>query len=94
MSRSNRRETPEQRVRPGRIGPWRLLDLVYAVAPWRTSMLGSAGAFPEYGPPDSPVAVREPYEELPGSNIGEGERRYAMEREIARRFITARRVER
>lgn len=89
-----KRELLDQPRKPGRIGPWRLLDLVYAVAPWRTSMLGSSGSFPEYGPPDGPLPTREPYEELPGSNIGEGERRDAVQREVARRYVAARRAER
>jgi hypothetical protein len=81
----------EERVRkPGRIGPWRLLEIVQATMPFRAGMWGGAMIVPEYGPADAP-ARPEPDEELPGSNISEGERRDAVERERARRFVRARR---
>jgi hypothetical protein len=82
--------TGERRLR--HIGPWRLLDLAQATLPFRASLFGGTAALPEYGPPDVHVVV-EPEQELPGSNIGEGEQQQAVQRERARRFVRARRRE-
>lgn len=79
----------DARRRAGRIGAWRLLDLVHATMPWRAAMLGGASGLPEYGPPDATSTV-DPVAELPDSNIGEGERAGAVQRERARRFVRAR----
>ena len=76
----------EQRERR-RIGPWRLLDLMQATAPWRASMLGGGAVLPEFGPPDAPAVYADPALELPGSNIGEGEQRAALDREAAHRSL-------
>jgi hypothetical protein len=77
--------------RPGRIGPWRLLDIVHATMPWRGGLFGGGAAvLPEFGPPDSTISQPDP-EELPGSNIGHGEQQQAIMRERARRFIRVRR---
>jgi hypothetical protein len=73
--------------KPGRIGPWRLLDIAQAVLPFRGSFLGAGAMLPEYGPPDAPAANQDPAEELPDSNISEGEQRQAVRREQARRFV-------
>ena len=78
--------------RLGRIGPWRLLDLFMATVPLRSAVFGGGAVLPEFGAPDAPSSNREPHEELPGSNIGEGERRQAVQREQARRFVRARRA--
>ena len=75
---------------PSRMGPWRLLDIFHATMPFRAGLFGGAGALPEYGPADPPYQS-QPEEELPGSNISEGEQRAAVERERARRFIRSRR---
>lgn len=72
----------------GRIGPWRLLDLVHATAQMRSSLMGSL-ALPELGPPDVHVVV-EPEEELPGSNIDRREQEHAFERERMRRWVSGR----
>jgi hypothetical protein len=79
-----------QRRRGGRIGPWRLLDIVHATMPWRAGILGGGTVLPEYGPPDETAAHSDPGE-LPGSNIGEGEQQQAILRERARRFVRVRR---
>lgn len=71
----------------GRIGPWRLLDLMQATMPWRSGMMGSAAVLPEYGPPDVLAPNADPAWELPESNIGEGEWRRAIERERSRRVL-------
>lgn len=82
--------TERQERRPQRIGPWRLLDIFHATLPFRGGLLGGATALPEYGPADPPHQL-EPEEELPGSNISDGEQRAAVQRERARRFIRAQR---
>jgi hypothetical protein len=89
-----KRRAPEMhhRRRPGRIGPWRLLDLMHATMPWRAGLFMGAPALPEYGPPDSAVSTADP-EELPLSNISEGEQQQAIQRERARRFVRLRRPE-
>ena len=79
---------------PGRIGPWRLLDLAQATLPFRGSFFGAGAVLPEFGPPDAPIANPEPAEELPQSNISEGEQQQAVRREQARRFIRAPRPQR
>ena len=79
--------------RPGRIGPWRLLDIVQASMPFRAGMLGGGLIMPEYGPADA-THNPEPDEELPGSNISDHERNQAVQREQARRFVRTRRPER
>jgi hypothetical protein len=77
----------ENAARPRqRIGPWRLLDIVTATMPGRAATFGMSASLPEYGPPDAVVATPDPVE-LPGSNIAEHERREAVSREAARRFV-------
>lgn len=78
-------------ARPGRIGPWRLLEIVHATLPLRAAMMGGAALLPEFGPPDPVPRSSDPDEELPGSNLGDGEQRQAISRERARRFLRARR---
>ena len=75
---------------PGRMGSWRLLDIVHASMPWRAGLFGGGTVLPEFGPPDSPIANIDP-EELPGSNIDEGTQQQAIARERARRFLRVRR---
>ncbi|MEX2245669.1 MAG: hypothetical protein WEC75_03190 [Dehalococcoidia bacterium] len=77
---------------PGRIGTWRLFDLMQATMHFRGWMVGGAVGMPEYGPPDVIPGVADPAEELPDSNISEGERRQAVERERSRRFLRTRRM--
>lgn len=81
----------ERHRRPGRIGPWRLLDIVQATLPFRAGIWGGAMIVPEFGPADAPAHIVEPDEELPGSNISDSERHEAVRREQARRFVRARR---
>jgi hypothetical protein len=76
---------------PGRIGPWRLLEIVQATIPLRAGMWGGGLIVPEYGPPDG-APNPEPDGELPGSNISDSERNAAVQRERARRFVQARRA--
>ncbi len=81
---------PERaRRQPGRIGPWRLLDLAQATLPLRAGLFGGGAILPEYGPPDAPPAFSDPDRELPGSNIEIGEQAQAMQRERSRRFVRA-----
>jgi hypothetical protein len=87
-------EKQARSARPGRIGPWRLLDIFMATVPLRGAMFGGVAVLPEYGAPDALASTRDPFEELPGSNIGEGERRQAVQREQARRFVRARQAAR
>jgi len=82
----------DRHKRPGRIGAWRLLDIVQATLPFRAGMWGGAMIVPEFGPADAPIRAPEPDEELPGSNISDSERHEAVRREQARRFVRARRV--
>ena len=72
-------------VKPGRIGTWRLLDILTATMTWRAGMFMPTMAAPEYGPPDARAVARDPDEELPDSNITPGEQQRAMQRESARR---------
>ena len=81
----------ERNRRPGRIGPWRLLDIVQATMPFRAGMWGGSMIVPEFGPADAPAGNPEPDEELPGSNISDSERHEAVRREQARRFVRAQR---
>lgn len=74
---------------PGRIGAWRLLDIVLATMPFRVGLMG-AGILPEFGPADSRVRAKDPDDELPGSNISEHEQRNAIARERNRRWLEAR----
>ena len=80
----------KQQRRPGRMGSWRLLDIVYATMPWRAGLFGGGTVLPEFGPPDAAIANIDP-EELPGSNIDEGSQQQAIARERARRFVRVRR---
>jgi hypothetical protein len=75
---------------PGRMGAWRLLDLVLATMPFRVALMGGAGVLPEYGPADTRERVPEPGDELPGSNISEHEQQTAIDRERSRRWLEAR----
>jgi hypothetical protein len=74
----------------GRIGPWRLLDIVLATMPFRVSMLGAFALLPEVGPADASVDETDPDEELPGSNISDAEQQSAIRRERDRRWLAAR----
>jgi hypothetical protein len=69
-----------------RIGPWRLLDIVTATMPLRSGTFMASAIVPEYGPPDSVVALPDPAE-LPGSNLTDGEQQAALQREASRRFV-------
>ena len=81
---SNRAPDVPRRT-PGRIGPWRLLEMVSATMSLRAGMFGGGAAImPEFGPPDVIAAQADP-EELPDSNIGEAERQQAVAREQFRR---------
>jgi hypothetical protein len=82
----NERRDPRQ----GRIGPWRLLDLVFATMPFRVAMLGGFGALPEYGAADARIANSDPDDELPHSNISDSEQQVAIQRERDRRWLAAR----
>ncbi len=77
-----------------RIGPWRLLDLMYATMPFRGMFIGSGAVLPELGPPDAADRVGDPAAELPDSYIGEHERGQAVQRERARRYVRAPRIAR
>jgi hypothetical protein len=77
------------RSAPGRIGAWRLLDIVLATMPFRVALMGGIGALPEFGPADGPHAW-DPNDELPQSNISEQEQRHAIARERSRRWLDAR----
>jgi hypothetical protein len=71
--------------KPGRIGPWRLLDMVAATMPLRAGMFGGGAAImPEYGPPDVAARNIDP-DELPESNVSMSEQRQAIAREQFRR---------
>jgi hypothetical protein len=74
----------------GRIGPWRLLDLVVATMPFRVGLFGGFGALPEFGAADARVPDVDPDEELPHSNISDHEQQVAIRRERDRRWLTAR----
>lgn len=74
----------------GRIGPWRLLDLVLATMPFRVALFGGLGLLPEFGAADAGALVSEPDEELPHSNISDDEQQLAIRRERDRRWLTAR----
>ncbi len=82
-------KTVATRRTPGRIGPWRLLDLVLATMPMRIGLMGGMAALPEFGPADSRGA-RDPGDELPNSNISYHEQRQAISRERMRRWREAR----
>lgn len=76
---------PTAKRGPGRIGPWRLLEMVSATMSMRAGMFGGGAAImPEYGPPDVIAAQADP-EELPDSNIGISEQQQAIAREQFRR---------
>jgi hypothetical protein len=74
----------------GRIGAWRLLDLVMATMPFRVALFGGFGLLPEYGAADARVPDSDPDEELPHSNISDHEQQQAIQRERDRRWLTAR----
>ena len=76
---------------PTRIGPWRLLDLVQASLSMRGMGMIGGGRLPEYGPPDGGSPAGDPHNELPNSNISDGEQQQAMLREGSRRFVRTRR---
>lgn len=75
---------------PGRIGSWRLIDIVLATMPFRASLMGGGAILPEFGPADEAARTLEPDDELPGSNISEHEQRHAIARERDRRWMEAR----
>jgi hypothetical protein len=79
-----------RRSSPGRIGAWRLLDIVLATMPFRMSLMGGMSALPEYGPADVKARFGDPCDELPDSNISDGEQQQAMHRERTRRWLEAR----
>jgi len=74
----------------GRIGPWRLLDLVLATMPFRVGLFGGFGLLPEYGVADARVPDADPSDELPHSNISDYEQQLAIRRERDRRWLEAR----
>ena len=74
----------------GRIGPWRLMDLVLATMPFRAALFGGFGLLPEYGAADARVPDTDPSDELPHSNISESEQQQAIRRERDRRWLAAR----
>ncbi len=74
----------------GRIGPWRLLDLVMATMPFRVALFGGFGLLPEFGAPDSKAPNADPGDELPHSNISDSEQQVAIRRERDRRWLAAR----
>jgi hypothetical protein len=74
----------------GRIGAWRLLDIVLATMPFRAALIGGFGLLPEYGAADSRVPDADPDEELPHSNISDHEQQVAIQRERDRRWLGAR----
>ncbi len=74
------------------MGPWRLLDIVQASMSMRGASMIGAGSLPEYGPPDTVVAIGDPESELPNSYISSGEQRRAVEQERDRRYMSARRA--
>ncbi|HYM14659.1 MAG TPA: hypothetical protein VEZ14_03805 [Dehalococcoidia bacterium] len=76
-----------------RIGPWRLLDLMHATMPGRGIFFAAGAALPEFGPPDPPDRAGDPAAELPGSYISDHERSQAVQREMSRRFVRARRAD-
>jgi hypothetical protein len=76
--------------RQGRIGPWRLLDLVLATMPVRAALFGGFGMLPEYGAADARVANTDSGDELPHSNISDYEQRTAISRERDRRWLATR----
>jgi len=84
-------ERERSRPQPGRIGPWRLLDLAQATTPLRGGLIGGGAILPEYGPPDTAALFREPEHELPDSNIETDEQAQAVQRERARRFVRTQR---
>ena len=75
---------------PGRIGSWRLLDIVCATMPFRMALMGGISALPEFGPADVKPHRGDAEDELPGSNISDGEQQQAIHRERARRWMEAR----
>ena len=76
--------------RRGRIGPWRLLDLVMATMPFRVSLFGGSGLLPEFGAADVQAPIADPGDELPHSNISDSEQQVAIRRERDRRWLAAR----
>ena len=74
----------------GRIGAWRLLDVVLAAMPFRASVFGGFAILPELGPADAPVPSIDPNDELPHSNISDTEQQQAIRRERDRRWLAAR----
>jgi hypothetical protein len=74
----------------GRIGAWRLLDLVMATMPFRVALFGGFGLLPEFGAPDSKVPNADPCDELPHSNLSDSEHQMAIRRERDRRWLAAR----
>ena len=76
--------------RQGRIGAWRLLDIVFATMPFRISMLGGFGMLPEYGAADARVPNADPDDELPHSNNSDSEQQTAIRHERDRRWLAAR----
>jgi hypothetical protein len=73
----------------GRIGAWRLLDVVLAAMPFRAVLFGG-GLLPEYGPADARIPNVDPDDELPHSNISDSEQQQAIRRERDRRWLAAR----
>ncbi|HEX5478850.1 MAG TPA: hypothetical protein VFY79_03940 [Dehalococcoidia bacterium] len=85
---------PEKRRVPGRIGPWRLLDIFAASLELRGAFLGAGAILPRTGPADTPVRVGDPAGELPDSYVSDFEQQQAMAQERSRRYVRARRRER
>lgn len=80
-------EQTSARSSPGRIGPWRLLDIVWATVPSRGGLFGGPAILPEFGPPDVIPATVDPDNELPDSNLAAHEQRQAIAAERARRYL-------
>jgi hypothetical protein len=52
--------------------------------------MGGVSALPEFGPADVNVRRGDAEDELPGSNISDGEQQQAIHRERSRRWLEAR----
>ncbi|MBF6601256.1 MAG: hypothetical protein IVW36_12185 [Dehalococcoidia bacterium] len=73
----------------GRIGAWRLFDVVATSLTWRAAFIGGGMLMPRRGPADPARRAVDPAAELPDSYLSEREQQYAMQRERARRSVGA-----
>lgn len=76
-------------TRNGRIGAWRLFDVVATSLTWRAAFVAGGMLMPRRGPADPVLRAVEPAVELPGSYLSEGEQQHAMLQEQARRTVGA-----